>query len=385
MRRRKGIMILLLTAVALCGAGCRRNDINRREIDTIDFVRMAAIDAEESNQMKVTLETIEAAEGEETQGKSRLLSAAADSFAEAFLQMQEEQDKLLNLAHSDFFLVGEEAAKRGIAPYLDFVFRSNQIQLTAEVFVVKGMSAAELLQQCGETGAPVSKKLENLADKVRELSVVKRTSVIDVMGMTDDPYNAMKIPYLEAVRKADGQTELKIGGYALFRDNVLTTFAGEETSRGITFFDGEVYGGVIPVRTADEAVVTRISDAKTKTKISTEQNTLRVRVQVELHTVPEEIHAAKNLFLPEEYDALLRAQNQYVTRLLRQAAEAAAESETDALSLAKTFSMQHPILWEERKENWQQWVREAQFEIAVSTQTERSYDYEEANRTEENA
>lgn len=385
MRRKKGIAILLLTAVALCTAGCRRNDINRREIDTIDFVRMAAIDAEESNQMRVTLETVEAAEGEETQGKSRLLSAAADSFAEAFLQMQEEQDKLLNLAHSDFFLVGEEAAKRGMAPYLDFVSRNNQIQLTAEVFVVKGMRAAELLQQCGETGTSVSKRLENLTDKVRELSVVKRTSVIDVMEMTDDPYNAMKIPYLEAVRKENGQTALKIGGYALFRDNVLTAFAGEEASRGITFFDGEVYGGVLPVRTADAAVVTRISNAKTKTKISTEQNALRVRVQVELHTMLEETHAAKNLFLPEEYDALLHAQNQYVVQLLRQAAETAAESETDALSLAKTFSMQHPILWEERKENWQQWVRGAQFEIAVSTQTERSYDYEEANRTEENA
>lgn len=394
-RGKRFITAILLFSLLVCCTGCKRSDINRREIDTIDFVRMVAIDAaqDEPEKMEVTMEL----KGEESGGgsgensdsgqsgeKANLISATGNSFTEAFLQLQAENDKLLNLAHSDFFLIGEEAAKRGLAPYLDFVSRSNQIQFTANIFIVKGMQATEFMKQFSDANGTVGDQLKNLSDKSRELSFVSNTSVIQVMGMLDDPYNGMKIPYLELRKTGEEQVDMEISGYALFRDAALIDYADTEASRGMTFFSGEVYSGLIPVHDTDGmAVVTRISDAKTKMKIRYEQNELRVQVNTEIHTALEETHSTKNLFLQEEYDTLISQQNQYVKNLILRAIEESKENHTDALSLATSFRMQHPVLWEDLKENWIQRLETARFEVNVSSKMDRSYDYEEANRSEQ--
>ncbi len=391
-RCKRMIVVFLLLDLMVCTAGCKRNDNNRREINSIDFVRMVAIDAaqDEPEKMEVTLE-LQGEDGGNDNGadsgggqngeQSKLISATGGSFSEAFLQLQTEHGKLLNLAHSDYFLIGEEAAGRGLTPYMDFISRNNQIQFSADVFIVKGMRAAEFMSRFGEANGMVSSQLKNMAEKTRDLSYITNTSVIQVMGMLDNASHGMKIPYLELQEKGEKQVDMEMSGYALFRDTALVDYADTEASRGMNFFSGEVYSGLIPVRdTEGEAVVTRISDAKTKVKVRYEQNELRVQVNAEIHTTLEETHSKKNLFLPEEYDVLMSQQNQYVKNLMLRAVQESKENRIDALSLADSFRMQHPIIWEDLKENWTQRLEGARFEVNVSSRMDRSYDYEEANR-----
>lgn len=391
-RRKKIIAVCLLPGLVLCTAGCKRADNNRREINSIDFVRMVAIDTVQDapDKMEVTLE-LQGEDGGNDNGEdsgggqageqTNLISATGDSFSEAFLQLQAAHGKLLNLAHSDYFLIGEEAAGRGLTPYLDFISRNNQVQFSADIFIVKGMRAADFMNKFGKVNGMVSGQLKSMSEKTRDLSFVANTSIIQVMGMLDSAEHGMKIPYLELQEKSEEEVDMEISGYALFRETALVDYADTEASRGMNFFSGEIYSGLIPVQdTEGEAVITRISDAKTKVKIRYEQNELRVQVNAEVHTTLEETHSKKNLFLQEEYDALVSRQNQYVKNLILRAVQESKENQMDALALADSFRMQHPVQWETLKEHWTQQLGSARFEVNVASKMDRSYDYEEANR-----
>ena len=352
---------------------------------------MVGIDAvqEMPGQIKVTLElkTGSGGGGEEKSGgqqeKAMLLSALGNSFSEAMTQIQAQHDKRLVLSHSDFFLVGEAAAQQGIAPFIDFISRSNQIQFTANVYITKG-EAAELIKAFGEENGLVSNQLKNLSAQVLDLSNADSTTVIQVMGMLDDPYGGMRIPYLLLTEKEDGKKKLEVGGYALFQNTVLVDFADTDASRGMNFFTNEVYSGIIPIRDANgKMVVTRITDAKTKTKTKYQEKLLTVQVQVEVHTTLEELHAAENVFVPPEYETIISGQNQYIKNLILRAVEEAKQNQSDVLSLATIFRMQHPVVWEDIKENWTQILLNSKFEVEVSSSMDRSYDYEESNRSEQ--
>lgn len=390
-RGRQIIILAIVLFLSICTTGCKRNNNNQREINSIDFVRMVGIDAvqEMPGQIKVTLElkTGSGGGGEEKSGgqqeKAMLLSALGNSFSEAMTQIQAQHDKRLVLSHSDFFLVGEAAAQQGIAPFIDFISRSNQIQFTANVYITKG-EAAELIKAFGEENGLVSNQLKNLSAQVLDLSNANSTTVIQVMGMLDDPYGGMRIPYLLLTEKEDGKKKLEVGGYALFQNTVLVDFADTDASRGMNFFTNEVYSGIIPIRDANgKMVVTRITDAKTKTKTKYQEKLLTVQVQVEVHTTLEELHAAENVFVPPEYETIISGQNQYIKNLILRAVEEAKQNQSDVLSLATIFRMQHPVVWEDIKENWTQILLNSKFEVEVSSSMDRSYDYEESNRSEQ--
>ncbi len=390
-RGRQIIILAIVLFLSICTTGCKRNNNNQREINSIDFVRMVGIDAvqEMPGQIKVTLElkTGSGGGGEEKSGgqqeKAMLLSALGNSFSEAMTQIQAQHDKRLVLSHSDFFLVGEAAAQQGIAPFIDFISRSNQIQFTANVYITKG-EAAELIKAFGEENGLVSNQLKNLSAQVLDLSNADSTTVIQVMGMLDDPYGGMRIPYLLLTEKEDGKKKLEVGGYALFQNTVLVDFADTDASRGMNFFTNEVYSGIIPIRDANgKMVVTRITDAKTKTKTKYQEKLLTVQVQVEVHTTLEELHAAENVFVPPEYETIISGQNQYIKNLILRAVEEAKQNQSDVLSLATIFRMQHPVVWEDIKENWTQILLNSKFEVEVSSSMDRSYDYEESNRSEQ--
>ena len=317
------------------------------------------------------------------QEEATLLSAQGSSFSEAMTQIQAQHDKRLVLSHSDFFLVGEAAAQQGLAPFMDFISRSNQIQFTANVYITKG-EAAELIKAFSKENGLVSNQLKNLSEQVWDLSNANNTTVIQVMGMLDDPYGGMKIPYLALIEQEDGKKNLEVGGYALFQDTVLVDFADTDASRGLNFFTNEVYSGIIPIRDSNgEIVVTRITDTETKTKTKYQEEMLTVQVQVEVHTTLEEMHAAQNVFVSPEYEMIIRGQNQYIKTLILRAVEEAKQNQTDVLSLATVFRMQHPVIWENIKENWTQILLNSKFEVEVSSRMDRSYDYEESNRSDQ--
>ena len=75
-----------------------------------------------------------------------LLSADADSVQEAIEQIDQLTPRFLYFGHNAVFFIGEDLAKKGIMPYLDFFARNQWGQESAWIVIAKGESGQKLLE-----------------------------------------------------------------------------------------------------------------------------------------------------------------------------------------------------------------------------------------------
>ncbi len=138
-------LFLLLPALFLlvsCGNGAFFPP--SREIEDMSLVRVLGIDLEDGN-IKITGLTAGGAESE-----SAAFSGSGATLAEAVgLLSRLPAGKNAVFSHAESVLIGEEAAERVIPETLDFISRSNELRLGTRLFIVRGDTAAGLIDECG--------------------------------------------------------------------------------------------------------------------------------------------------------------------------------------------------------------------------------------------
>ena len=126
--------------VLLCGCGV---SAQRREVEQLRIIQTMGVDYEKGS---VCL-TLAAAAGSEEKGCGARLSGTGHTLSAALEQIRESSvEEELFMGHIRAILIGQEAAEHGVDDLLSVICRSSDLRLDIPLYLVRGGTAAELMQ-----------------------------------------------------------------------------------------------------------------------------------------------------------------------------------------------------------------------------------------------
>lgn len=144
-----------------CLTGCEHSGTiysNYREVEQLQLIRAVGVDAD-GEKVRLTISSGQPNNG----GESMLLSRSAESIAMAANSLQDyAAGQELYYAHTQYFLLGQEAAEKGVIQYLDYIERSTTLPMGISLFLVRGDSAEALITSSGDGQYDTGQSLDSL-------------------------------------------------------------------------------------------------------------------------------------------------------------------------------------------------------------------------------
>jgi len=268
-------LLLVLTLLTGCWS--------RREIENLGFATIVAIDkvegsAEEielSVQFAITAALSGGEQGGDGGGGSEApvwtVSTRGKSLACAIQEMRSFVGKFPFWAHTRVIIIGEELARSGIGPVMDYFIRNRHFRHSTYVMVSEG-PARDLLEVSPKLSLLPAELLAELNRMTRETSdSVSRTLLELMQSLVEEQTSELLLPLLAAHKTpvtdeaspspekeetAKAETEsLQFIGLSVFQDDKMIATLSPTESQGVLWLRGESNRGNVVVEVPGRGLI----------------------------------------------------------------------------------------------------------------------------------
>lgn len=367
LKRIKALAFLLLLTGFF--AGCS-HDMNRREIDEINFIHVMGIDYKDGEYTVSALYSSEGgADPEEggggDGGTEEITEGKGKTPYQALEDIRLKNKKTISVANTGYFLIGDEAARKGIKECLDFLSRDETIKMEALIYIVENSSALDFLKQGLENEQTIHEDLEAVKQKQLELVTRNDNTLVNILNDMEQSYSSLLIPYLAAQEKS-----FLIKGYSVFDQLKLKDYLDLETSAGVNFVKDIIR--VYPIYLNQEVGLS-LSYSNTKLKSELNGKEVKIFIKVDFETMIKEILGEEKVFTKDALQELTKQQNEYIRNIIKKAVDYSVTSGLDILQIARLVENQHLGKWQELKEGWKDTISEIEYEYTVNSKIAKSF------------
>lgn len=373
------ILISLLPAVL---TGCW----DRKELDTMAIIQAVGIDRTEDGQISLTLQLLlpgkikgPAEKGGDDGGKGVwILTSTGQTVFEALRDATIESDRKLYFAHNKLFVIGEEAARTGVKPLVDFLDRDHDVRRLSYFFIARG-KAQDIIEGEHEQEKIPAKAIEGLAKASGATSKLPIMSLHDFLktlaSKTSDPV----APGIEIVeRKKEGKAKkfVRLDGTAIFnRDKLTGWFDGRET-RGLLWVLGKVKSGIMVVKSPlEETKNVSLEIIRASSEIKPEIINGKLVINVEVKEEGNIGEQMSELDLTEPLDVFKELEKRQAAAIEEEinAALAKAQKEwgVDIFKFGDAVHREFPKEWKELKKRWDDEFPLVEVKVKVEAQLRR--------------
>ena len=263
-----------LTVSCLLLPGCGSLPYSR-EMGDMALLRTMGVDLLEE-EVRVTVSTgprVRGLQGE--QQPSLVLSAQGASLSGAALELQGMSESYVFFGYVDQLLLGEELARQGVEPVLDYFARDVELGLGAQLWLVQGASAEEAVRSGGEQG--VEGRLSTLrTDGEMGIAAITRTAGEVLSDLLE--WGSAYVPALVCAEEEEAAS-LRESGYAVLKEGKLAGFLEGEAAAGLELLTGRTSSDVLEVLASGELVAVRVTGVDTSCRM--EEGKLRIICQIQ--------------------------------------------------------------------------------------------------------
>lgn len=354
---KKQVLLVLLLMLLL--TGCRRYSgflPYAREIEDMELIRTLGVDGAGETGVAIT------ASGGTSQEETEVVSGEAGTISAAVLELQGEGSSYLYFGHVTQLLLGEELARRGVMPSLDYVLRDVEMRLETALYVVRNGTAGQAIEAAADDGSATD-RLEALADDAGLTANSMPRTVKDVLAELD----RQGASFLPAVLADDGLTA---AGYGILKDGALVGWAEGDAALGVNLIFGKVDADVVEVQAPDgTAAALRVVGAAASVRPIWQGDTLaglKVHCKVDANL-------AEGSAMPDQatLDALEAALAQVEADRMAQALELSRALDADYLGLRQSAAFAVP--WHKGVLLGSQSMKDLKLEATAQAVIQRSY------------
>ena len=354
---KKQVLLVLLLMLLL--TGCRRYSgflPYAREIEDMELIRTLGVDGAGETGVAIT------ASGGTSQEETEVVSGQAGTISAAVLELQGEGASYLYFGHVTQLLLGEELARRGVMPSLDYVLRDVEMRLETALYVVRNGTAGQAIEAAADDGSATD-RLEALADDAGLTANSMPRTVKDVLAELD----RQGASFLPAVLADDGLTA---AGYGILKDGALVGWAEGDAALGVNLIFGKVDADVVEVQAPDgTAAALRVVGAAASVRPIWQGDTLaglKVHCKVDANL-------AEGSAMPDQatLDALEAALAQVEAGRMAQALELSRALDADYLGLRQSAAFAVP--WHKGVLLGSQSMKDLKLEATAEAVIQRSY------------
>ena len=329
-----------------------------REMGDMALLRTLGVDPSPAG-VAVTGSTGPRAKGVEGEGEPALtLSADRESLSSACLAMQGQSDSFVFFGYVDQLLLGEELAKQGIQPVLDYFSRDAELGLGAQLWLIRGASARDALSSGGEQG--LDSRLETLQND-SEMGIANLTRTAGEAYTDLLELGSAFVPALSPAR--DGSALLRETGYGILKGDTLLGFLDGEAAKGLELLAGGSSADILDVGLPGGPVSVKVTSAHTKSVLVFRGNTpsalkLTCKLETRLSEYRERPGGKELEQLRAELE--VRERDRIIAALERLQAWGA-----DCTGLGAKAGMLHPARWQAVRADWPKWFGRVPVEVTV--------------------
>ena len=369
MRRLAGLLCAGLLLCALTGCAGRFLP-ETKDIASVELLRTLAVDAGEGERVKVTVST---GVGQGAAGKPKRLTRSAETVSAACQTIQQSGTSAVFFGHVTDCVVGEALAKEGIGPVLDDIQRDFEMRMDTPIFLVRGVTAEELLEKTAGAELAATDQLQEIG---RELPLEDRAWPCTVRDILVDRYDNgwSLMPVVRLRREAEGYGVVS-DGMALFHGDRLVKRLDAETGRGANLLLDQPQAGYVDV--------TLPGGVRANLKLTGAACRWRPRwTGKRLAALTAEVSAEADLTELDDPDGVWEERNlrELERELARQVADQVKQAlreertEGDFLHLERRLIVQCPGKVGEIRKNWDRWREELDLRATVNATVRQSYD-----------
>lgn len=362
--QRKVLIGLLLSFLIIFSSGCW----NRRELTDLAVVAGMGIDrTKEEGKIALTVQIIKpeavkapTAGGGKGEEGALLMSSTGQTVLEAVRNLVMQSSRKPFFAHNKVIVVGEELARAGISPVLDFFTREHEFRRRILLLVAKGEARDVMEASGGLEKIPVDKihLMVKTQKDVSTASMVKINDFVKKLSSKNTSPVASRIETLGADQGKKEEKQVGITGTAVFKKDKLVGWLNKPESRGLLWITGKVKGGIIVVKSpGDESGEISLEILLARSKILPEIRNGQVYITVEVQEEGNigELIGTGNLTDPEKITSLEKRTAMVIKNEIKRVLEKAQhEFNADIFGFGEAVQRKFPKYWREIEDRWEE-------------------------------
>lgn len=379
--------IVLMFAMSIPMAGCG----NLTELNDLGITAATGIDRQNGKWL-VTYQTIvppASSTGKSSSGGSQ---AAVNTFTsegktinEAVSKSSLENSKKLYFAHTHVLLIGEEAARHGIAEVMDEYYRSIDIRESVKVLVADGQAKEYLKFQVPpeqHPGRALSEMLERNSEKgsfypvmtLHEIAL-KMTSDSGAAGVPTITVKGRERSDLESIdifKQTSPPVKMRLEGLSVFSKDKKVGVLSESESLGVSWLTNRVNIANLTF-TGGNGEINSLLVRKAVVNVKPLKSGLHYKVHVDVKVKAElnESTSQKEITSASDIRILQRQAEQVIKAQILQGWTANQRLRVDLLGIANKIHQRHPKDWKAIQENWPQELAQMDIEVDVGVSLKR--------------
>lgn len=395
---RRWLIAALIVIVTITASGCW----NRRELDTLAVMMAVGIDkAKEDGKINLTVQILKPAEVKAPAAPGGMgsptgvwtLTSTGYTVFDAFRNATMQSSRKLFVSHMKVIVIGEEMARSGVAPLVDFLDRDPEPRRLSWFLIAKG-EAKDIIEAEHEQEKIPAKALEDLVRGYGATSTAAKVNLHEFLKMlaskTTDPVasrieiiaaeelekKAKESPEEKREREGEERKEgkpvrrVRLTGAAVFKKDKLVGWLNRPETRGLNWILGKVRSGIIVVKSPkDETQYVSLEIIRASSKIAPEIHDGKVVVTVE---VKEEGNLGEqmsdvDLTKPETFRSLERRQatviKNEIDSVLRKAQR---EWGVDIFGFGEAVRRKFPKEWKALEKRWREEFPQVEVKVEVT-------------------
>ena len=363
------MFLLALVCALFCSCGGTTVYYDYREIENLVIIETIGIDSSPSG---VTVTVCSGTALDKT--APRIIKATAPTIAQALDAIQHDPSASSPFySHVDHVVIGEQAASEGVARYLDYIFRTTEIRFGANMFIVKGGNASELIETVSSDSVSVTEMLSSIEDTIGKTGKGVLFSCEEVSANIAE--NGSSVALAIERGGGDGMTAGP-AGLAVLDEGSLTGFVPKELAHSASVLLGARSLGTITVESEfGGRTVLKYSyvSADVKPMFSDgEMSGLEITVTCRFNV--EEAAEDIDLLDSETRRALAAAAASQELENVSAVVRLSQQMNTDFLGIKKHAAIKAPVKTAKMTVPWEEAYPSAAVEINVNAMLERTYD-----------
>lgn len=386
--KKNPLFITLIFFLLLSSSGCW----NRRELDALAIVEAVGIDLEQNkNDVVLTVQILKPAEVKPPAGAMSMGSpkgvwiarSSGKTIFEAVRNFTFITDRRLFWAFNRVIIIGEDAAKAGLAPFIDWFERDGETRREVKIVIARG-KAAEVIRAEHEQEKIPAVAIENMLDRgVVGTSMVPKVTLNDFLiglsSKSSQPYAPAIAVFSETKQEGDdekkeGAQVKKVlrpitGGTAVFKKDKLIGWLDNKETRGLLWVLGKVRSGIIVVPAPGkqgETISLEIIRATSKVVPEIINGKLRINVMIKEEGNLGEQMIADDLSKPEDFKFLEEIQARAIETEVKAVIKKAQAWGVDIFKFGEAFHREYPKEWIELEKRWEQEFPKVEIKVNVT-------------------
>ncbi len=383
----KKIKYVILLLLIILNTGCW----NYKELNQIAIVSALGFDIEEDEYV-VSLQVLSnqkigSGNSGELEGQSPVIlyigkgKSVRDAITEAMLSIPRE----IYLGHIEIAIIGEELARKGIMPIVDFLLRYRKIRKIYPMLVADNDTALNILKILTRLETIPSNNIKELLEKVAdEKSTVSNRTFDEVLeclyvpGREATMSSIQKIVYddeekgetTENVESLLPNVQLKSGGAAIFFEDKLRGFLDTDTSVGYNFIRNHVDNAHIsfPCDDEDNYGTAFITKAKREFKIEFIDDKPLFNINIKTDAVISEITCEIEVEKPKNIKVIEKAINKRIKEVIEEIMSILQNDfKSDPTGFGEQLYRNHYKYWKKHEKNWENIFLTVDYKVKVET------------------